>query len=189
LDVKLIISGCKKSQRDAQEALVRRYGPTLLAVCSRYCNDSNLAYDALQECFINVFKYINTYKSQGSFEGWLRRIAVRSSLAIIKKYKPYAFFDDGEILDFITDSTIPDAYEKIALDQIHFYLEQLPPSLRIVFNMNVIEGYSHKEIGTMLGITDSTSRANLTRARAKLVKAIDKEANNINNHYSIKIQA
>lgn len=171
----MIISGCKKSQRDAQEALVRKFGPTLLAVCNRYCNDSNLAYDALQECFINIFKYIKTYKSLGSFEGWMRRIAVRSSLAIIKKYKPFSFFEDNSNLNIINESSLPYAYEKIALDQIHFFLDQLPPSLRIVFNMYVVEGYSHKEIGVILNINDSTSRANLTRARAKLMQLINFE--------------
>jgi RNA polymerase sigma-70 factor (ECF subfamily) len=164
------------SQKDAQEALVHKFGPTLLAVCNRYCYDSNLAYDALQECFICVFKYINTYKSTGSFEGWLRRIAVRSSLAIIKKYKPFSFFEDSSDLDFKNGSTIPDAYEQIALDELHYFLQQLPPSLRLVFNMYIVEGYSHKEIGEMLKISDSTSRANLTRARSKLVSLINEEA-------------
>ncbi len=188
MEVDLIISGCKKSQKDAQEALVHRFGPKLLAVCNRYCNDSNLAYDALQECFINIFKYIHSFKSMGSFEGWLRKIAVRSSLAIIKKYKPFSFFGDSSDLDFINGGTIPDAYEQIALDEIYYFLQQLPPSLRLVFNMYIVEGYSHKEIGVMLKITDSTSRANLARARAKLVLLINKETQKRINYSIIENQ-
>jgi len=187
LEVDLIIEGCKLKQKDAQEALVRKFGPTLLAVCSRYCYDSNLAYDALQECFINVFKYIDTYKSKGSFEGWMRKIAVRTSLAIIKKYKPFSFIEDNKKIKFNNSSKIPEAYEQIAIDEIHYFLQQLPPSLRVVFNMYVIEGFNHIEIGEMLNITDSSSRANLTRARAKLMKLINKEALKTNTSVSLKI--
>ena len=175
MEIDQIINGCIKGKRDAQEALVHKFGPALLAVCNRYCNDSNLAYDALQECFINAFKYIGTYQNKGSFEGWMRKIAVRSSIKLIKKFKPLMLVEEDVILESAIDYNIPDAYSRIGIDEINYFLQKLSPSLKIVFNLNVVEGYSHKEISRMLGIGESTSRSNLTKARAKLILMLTEE--------------
>ena len=118
----------------------------------------------------------------------MRKIAVRSSLTLIKKYKPFSFYDDDNRIYDTKEFLIPKAYEKIAIDEIHSFLDQLPPSLKVVFNMYVVEGYSHKEIGSLLGITDSSSRANLARARAKLIIIIRQEAQKIYKINETKIQ-
>lgn len=188
MKIEVIISGCKKGKKDAQEALVRRFGPTLLAICNRYCNDKNLAYDALQETFISVFKYIDTFKGVGSFEGWVKRIAVRSSLRLVKKFNNLKLTESEENLEFHMDSRLPNAYSNLEVEQIKKYINILPQSLRLVFNLYVVEGFSHKEISELLGIGESTSRANLTKARVKLINVISENSDVIYKNKFLKIR-
>ncbi|MBK9257640.1 MAG: sigma-70 family RNA polymerase sigma factor [Saprospiraceae bacterium] len=177
-----IIEGCKLGDRKCQNSLVHEVAPRLLAVCRRYCSDNDKAQDALQETFINIFRYLNTYTGSGSFDGWIRRIAVTCSIAVQKKSGPI-FFSNYETEDISQESNIPDAYSDMGVEEIMKLLDKLPKSLNIVFNLYVIEGYSHKEIGEMLEITDSTSRANLTKARAKLIEMIKKEDEVVKSFY------
>ena len=165
-----IIQGCKEGNRRCQDALVHKFAPVLMAICVRYVGDRDIAQDALQDSFVNAFKYLNTYNGSGSFEGWLRRIAVTSSLHAKKKYVQLYFdnFDDVTI----TQSTIPDVYSQMSSEELIAVIAKLPPSLLAVFNLNVIDGYSHFEISEMLGITESTSRSALAKARAKLVNIL-----------------
>lgn len=139
-----------------------------MAVCTRYCNDREMAKDALQETFINIFKYIDSYAGTGSFEGWIRRIAVNCSYAYLKKNKKVRFYEDITEHKSI-ESTIPDVYSQLGKEDLLKLIKKLPEGQYIVFNMKIIEGYSHAEIADTLNITASTSRSNLTRARANLI--------------------
>lgn len=170
-----IIEGCKLGDRKCQNSLVQEVAPRLLAVCRRYCTDPEKAKDALQETFINAFKYLHTYNGSGSFEGWLKRIAVTCSIGVQKKSGPI-YFSEYEIADESGNATIPDVFSDLGVEDIYKLLAKLPKSLNIVFNMYIIEGYSHKEIGDILNITESTSRANLTKARARLIDMISEES-------------
>jgi RNA polymerase sigma-70 factor (ECF subfamily) len=149
-----------------------------MPVCKRYAPDHDIAYDALQDTFVNVFKYIKNYKGTGNFEGWLKRIAVNCSLSYHKK--KYKF---SEIEDTLAMPTInPSIYSEIGVQEINRLLDQLPKGCSIVFSMYVIEGFSHKEIGESLGITESSSRSQLKRARERLLKMLKNQAQSESAH-------
>ena len=158
---------------------MRIYAPRLLAICRRYSRDSESAKDALQESFINIFKYINSYSGAGSFEGWMKRIAVNCTITFQKKnfklhYEPTMLHDSSQ------HSEIPEVYSTLGKEDILILLSELPRALNVVFNMHVVEGYSHKEISKLLSISVGTSRASLSRARARLIEIIGERKNNEN---------
>jgi len=174
LTIEEIIEGCKQGDRRCQDALVKKYAGTLMAICMRYTKDRNNASDALQETFINVFKYLKSYNGSGSFDGWIKRIAVNCSLTFIKKLRA-AFYaeeiDDRKHMH----CQIPDVYSTIGKEDILKLLHKLPPSMYTIFNMCIIEGYNHREVSEMLSISERTSRATLSRARARLIDILNKE--------------
>ncbi|MGB4959080.1 MAG: sigma-70 family RNA polymerase sigma factor [Saprospiraceae bacterium] len=174
MNIEDIIKGCKEGNRKCQDALVQKFAPGLLALCYRYTSDRELARDALQECFINVFRYLDKYEGKGSFEGWMKRIAVTSSISLQKKYKNM-YFDEVNDTNSSQYADVPDIYASIGTEEIMGLIKQLPQSLYLVFNLNVVEGYSHVEIAEMLHITDSTSRAALCKARHRLTELIKKQ--------------
>lgn len=169
-----IIKGCKSGKRKAQNTLVHEYAGVLMSVCLRYTKDKSIAQDALQETFMNVFKYINTYSGKGSLEGWLKRIAVNCSLTILKKFQTHKFTDHVEDSS-IHKAEIPDIYSTLGREEILKLLQKLPPSMNIIFNLSIIEGYNHREISELLKISERTSRATLSRARARLIKIMEQE--------------
>ncbi len=169
-----IVTGCKAGHQKSQNAMVHMFAPKLLSLCQRYTNDKDLAKDALQETFISAFRYINSYNGSGSFEGWLRRIAVNSSLKMIKTMNS-RYFADESVIDTNAFAEIPDVYATLNREEILTLLNKLPHSQFVVFNLIVVEGLNHSEIAAMLNITESTSRATLCKARNKLVEIIKKE--------------
>jgi len=184
LDLKKVIQGCRNGEKKSQERLVRTYAPVLLAICRRYSRDSESANDALQESFINIFKYIKSYNGSGSFEGWMKKIAVNCSISFQKKnFKVH--FEPDILHDSSSHCEVPDVYSKLGREEILSLLSELPKALFVVFNMHVVEGYSHKEISDMLAISEGTSRASLSRARARLISIIeqreDKEDQRVSN--------
>jgi len=169
LDQHSIIQGCKKGQEKAFKALVDQYAPKLMAVCMRYLNDADLAKDALQESLISVFKSIATYNGSGSFDGWLTKITVRACLSELRKKK---HLHDLTIVDQQEIKAYED-HQSFDMDDIIKLINELPDLQRIVFNMNIVEGYSHAEIGTLLNIAESSSRVYLARARKWLQESIE----------------
>ena len=152
----------------------------MLNVCRRYAGDSDEARDMLQEGFIRVFKNISQYKSEGSFEGWLRRVMVTTCINYFHKHhRPNeVMYGDDDALLFsgngsqqYAETKIPFA-EKQSEAVLLALVQKLPPAFRVVFNLHVIEGYSHSEIAAKLNISESTSRTNLLRARKKLMNMI-----------------
>ncbi len=172
MNIDKLIKGCKSGDRKSQDELVHRFAPTLMAVCMRYCKDENIAKDALQESFINIFKYIKNYSGKGSFEGWIRKIAVNCSYGFINKIRPVYFQED---VDYVVDlhTEIPDIYSELREKELLEMIQKLPRSQYLVFNMKVIEGFSHDEIADILKIGVSTSRSNLARARTSIIKMIE----------------
>jgi RNA polymerase sigma factor (sigma-70 family) len=179
LDQNAIIYGCKQGQEKAFKALVDQYAPKLMAVCNRYLKDTDLAKDALQESLISIFKSISTYSGTGSFDGWMTKITVRACLREIRNRRQ------------LHDLSIVDQQEVNGYDHpLHFDIEdivkiisELPELQRIIFNMHVVEGFSHAEISTLLNIAESSSRVYLTRARKWLQETIEKS--NKRNHLII----
>jgi RNA polymerase sigma factor (sigma-70 family) len=174
LDTEDIIQGCKEGNRRCQDALVQKFAPGLLSLCIRYTSDRESARDALQECFINAFRFIHTFEGKGSFEGWLRRIAVTCSVTVQKKFRKIYFEDLTDEASWAY-ADVPDVYSKMGKDEIMALLKHLPESLYLVFNLSVVEGYQHGEIAELLNITESTSRAALCKARNRLTELIKKQ--------------
>ena len=147
-----------------------------MPVCKRYAPDHDIAYDALQDTFVNVFKYINNYKGTGNFEGWLKRIAVNCSLSYHKKKYKFSEIEDSMAMPSIN----PSVYSQLGVEDINRLLDKLPKGCAIVFSMYVIEGFSHKEIGESLGITESSSRSQLKRARERILNMLKEQSQSEN---------
>lgn len=166
LTQKEIIQGCKDGREEAYRALVDLYAEQLMGICMRYVRDRQKAEDILQETYIRVFKSVHKYEESGTLTGWLIKIAVNFCLKELKKNKRLSFKE--EELHFEKAIELPDVYDKLSTEDLLLILDRLPGPYRIIFNLNVIEGYSHKEIADMLGIQVSLSRTKLTRARKML---------------------
>ncbi|TMI68797.1 MAG: sigma-70 family RNA polymerase sigma factor [Bacteroidetes bacterium] len=149
-----------------QEELYRRFSPRMYAVCLRYATSSEEAEDILQEGFIKIFKKLDSYRGDGSFEGWIRRIFVNTAIEHFRRRRYLQPVTEKE------ESTVEGKYlsvlDSLAEKDILELIRQLSPGYRTVFNMYVVEGYTHKEIGDMLGISEGTSKSQLSRAKVIL---------------------
>lgn len=165
-----IIQGCAKGERKFQQILYNLMSPKMFGVCLRYSNEYNSAQDLLQEGFIKVFKNIEKFRGEGSFEGWVRRIFVNTAIEHFRKHvNMYALHDTGTRSYEYYDGN---ALEDLKHEDILKMIQKLSTGYRTVFNLYVIEGYSHKEIGDMMGISEGTSKSQLARARYLLQKMI-----------------
>ena len=171
-----IIKGCVKKDPGCQRMLFEQYAGRMMSLCMRYVDDEE-AKDVLQVGFLKVFDYIHQYKGEGSFEGWMRRVFVSVAIRYISK-KKIKLVDIGEV---DTDNSFedPDVITKLSEDEIHRLIRKLPEGYRAVFNLHVIEGYSHEEIGNLLKIQATTSRTQLLKARKMLQAFIAKHCNTI----------
>lgn len=168
-----IIKGCIAGKREFQKKLYEAFSSKMFFVCYRYCKSREEAEDVLQDGFIKVFKYIHTFKFEGSFEGWVRRIMVNTAIEHIRKKKQAHAFDDVENIAESPENEFNISgklNEKELLKMVHM----LPDGYRTVFNMYAIEGYSHKEISDMLGIAEGTSKSQLSKAKEFLKTLLHK---------------
>ena len=162
-DLKNIIEECVSGNVRAQETLYRMLAPKMFGVCLRYAKDTTEAEDNLQEGFIKVFTYIKNFRHEGSLEGWVRKIMVNVSLE--KFRKQHLMYPVDDLTVFESKNYSNDIIEKITADELIELIQQLPPRYRMVFNLFVMEGMSHKEIAEMMEITEGTSKSNFARAR------------------------
>lgn len=146
--------------------LFDKYAGKMMSVCLRYAKDQPEAQDILQVGFVKVFDYIHQFRNQGSLEGWMRRVFV--SVAIRQFSKKKLHFDEIAEEHLDTPSDDANVFSKISEEEIHRLIRSLPDGYRTVFNLHVIEGYSHEEIAVMLNIQSSTSRTQLLKARKML---------------------
>lgn len=160
-----LIHGCKQKDARAQGELYKRYSGVLFSICLRYSPNKTEAEDNLQDAFITIFNKAEQFKDKGSFEGWIKRITVNTVLQKYRKQKVFDIKDEGQIEDTIDDDIVD---EGLPLDYLLGIIQELPDQYRLVFSMYVMDGYSHKEIGEMLGISNGTSKSNLARARGIL---------------------
>ena len=161
-----LIKDCIKQKPRAQRELYNLFAPKMMAVCYRYAKDEANAEDILQEGFIKVFQKIGKYDDRGSFEGWIRRIMVNTAIDHIRKQKKQNM--EVEINEVISEDLSEDALDRLEVEYLYEMIQQMPNGYRLVFNLYAIEGYSHKEIGKKLNITESTSRSQLAKARKAL---------------------
>lgn len=165
-----LIKGCLKNKPDAQKALYDKYAKTMFGICMRYSKNRHYAEDLLQEGFLKVFKYLKNFRGDGSFEGWLRRIFVNTAIEYYRKNSPmYSMQDIPE--KYHQQDTNP-AISDMSADELMELVNQLSDGYRLVFNLYVIEGLNHREIGEKLKISEGTSKSQLARARALLQKMI-----------------
>lgn len=162
-----ILVGCIKNNATAQEELYHRFSPRMLGVCYRFAKNREDAEDMLQEGFIKVFTQLHQYRNEGALEGWIRRIVVHTCINVLKKNKKFA--DSVDIMHAngirIKEDMIPSIMQA---KQVVECIRLLPLGYRTVLNLYAIEGFSHKEIGDLLEIGESTSRSQYTRAKAML---------------------
>lgn len=186
MTIEQMLSGCIANNAAAQEALYHRFSPKMLGVCYRFAKNREDAEDMLQEGFIKVFMQIRQFRGEGSLEGWIRRIVVHTCINILKKNKKF-----NESVDIIhanglsgKDDFIPSI---IQAKQVVECIRSLPLGYKTVLNLYALEGFSHKEIGEILDIEESTSRSQYTRARIMLEDMLVKK--NIIYKNTVKLKA
>ena len=168
---KSLIEGCKNGNRKDQKTLFDRLAPKMMSVCLRYMGDHEAAQDILQEGFITLFTRLDSYSGAGSFEGWARKIFVNTALMQLRKTDAIKLSDDiSEARSLSAEEATP--VQKMGYRELMGLIAQLPPDSRTVFNLFVVEGYSHKEIAEMTGMAEATSRSKLQRARLRLQELI-----------------
>ena len=162
-----MLAGTIKNNAAAQETLYNRFSPRMLGVCYRFAKSREDAEDMLQEGFIKIFTQLHQYRNEGALEGWIRRIIVHTCINIIKKNKKFA--DSVDLIHAHSLHTKEDMVPSIIqAKQVVECIRMLPLGYKTVLNLYAIEGYSHKEIGQMLDIEESTSRSQYTRAKVML---------------------
>jgi RNA polymerase sigma factor (sigma-70 family) len=166
LTEKQLIEGCLKGNARSQHRLFQRFAGKMMTVCRRYACDQNEAEDMLQDAFIKVFTHLDQYRSEGSLEGWIRRIVVHSALKVLQK-KRIRFTDLALETDALP-STDAGALSAMSAAELMKLISALPDGYRVVFNLYVIEGYDHNEIAALLDISPATSRSQLLKARRAL---------------------
>lgn len=169
---KKLLKKCLKGVPSAQKALYDMFASKMYGICLRFARVEGEADDILQEGFVKVFTKLNTFRQDGSLEGWVRRIIVNTAISYIKKNSEYKVEVD---LNNVGDSAIveDEAISNLSNEELIKMIQTLPERKRMVFNLYVYEGYSHKEIGEMLDITESTSKAQLSKAKQILKEKLE----------------
>ena len=171
-EIKDIIEGCVRGEKRSQDLLYRKFASLLYGICLRYAKNKMEAEDVLQEVYVKIYNNISSYHHDGSFEGWLRRIAVNTSITYYRKNLKHAFQED-------IDDVVQHKNDPVQFDDLEFTQEELmncigklPTGYKTVFNLYVIEGFMHKEIADMLKIDVNTSKSQLSRAKSHLQKEL-----------------
>lgn len=167
-----LLHECKKNNTQAQEQLYKLLAPKLFSVCLKYSRSHEEAQDNLQESFLLIFDKLKQYKAEGSFEGWAKRLVINY---ILQQYRKKGTFLEivSDKIPVVEDVEIED--DIVSMDFLLKIIQELPDRYRLVFNLYVVDGYSHKEIANMLEITDGTSKSNLARAKMILKEKIQKQ--------------
>jgi len=179
-EIETIIAGCLKEKRSAQQMLYKHYAGLMYGICLRYTGNKADAEDVLQDGFVKIYLNISRFRNEGSFEGWMKRIMVNTALCFLKQKTKFQFIiQQNEIPDIIEDDE--DLDYGIQPKELMNMIQALPHGSRMIFNLYVLEEYSHKEISEVLGISEGTSKSQLSRARKILAFHIEehKKANTI----------
>jgi RNA polymerase sigma factor (sigma-70 family) len=165
-----LVAGCRERNRKAQQQLYSDYSGKMYAICCRYIKSKMEAEDVLVTAFTKVFDKIDQFKSEGSFEGWIRRIVVNESLTWLRKNRSMYLETDLEKADY--EPHYESLSDHLEAEDLLKITQQLPAGYQIVFNLYAIDGYSHKEIAEQLNISENTSKSQLSRARTYLQKLL-----------------
>ncbi|HEU4901388.1 MAG TPA: RNA polymerase sigma factor [Flavisolibacter sp.] len=180
MDDHRLVKECLRGKAVAQRQLYDRFAPALLAVCYRYTKSVADAEDVLQEGFVKAFKNLQQFKGEGELGAWLRRIMVTTAINYLKKasrYQAEMLFGDEQL--HVVSSYQPQL--NLEAKELADLIRQLPAGYQTIFNLHAVEGYSHVEIGQLLGINESTSRSQYARGRALLIRWIEQRNNEVKN--------
>lgn len=156
-----LIKRATKNNREAQQQLFDMFAPKMLGVCRQYVKDLHHAEELMLSGFLKVFTNLKAFKNEGSFEGWIRRIMVNTCISYLRKKNPVMVTDD----DFMFNNTATESLENTSVEDIQRLIDRLPEGYKMVFNLYAIEGFKHHEIAKTLGISESTSKSQLFKAR------------------------
>ena len=171
MSLEQLILKCSKNDTKAQSELYHLFSSKLFSVCLKYSRNYTEAEDNLQDAFVTIFNKMSQYKNKGSFEGWLKRITINTALQCYRNKGVFEIVNENNIEDVVLDVDDDD----IAIEYLLKIIQELPDRYRLVFNLYVLDGYSHKEISSMLDIAVGTSKSNLSRARLILKEKIEKD--------------
>ena len=169
MDIKKLIKECQQNKTQSQSKLYELFAPKLYAVCYKYSNNQEEAEDTLHDGFITILKKIDQYQHKGSFEGWMKRIVINTALEKYRKEKVFPLISE----DIKDEVEVEIDEENTSIDELLACIQKLPNRYRLVFNLYVLDGYSHKEIAKMLEISEGTSKSNLSRAKMILKKSLE----------------
>jgi RNA polymerase sigma factor (sigma-70 family) len=172
-----LVEGCKNESRSSQQEVFSKMYGVLFSICMRYASDRDEAEDILQSGFIKVFKGIENYKGDGSFEGWIKRIVVNTAIDNYRRKKVRPVVTDSELVDrsgeeLADEEEDESVYNQVPVQDVMDAIQQLSPAYQTVFNLYVMEGYNHNEIAEMLEISVGTSKSNLSKARQNLKRIL-----------------
>ena len=162
----IILNGCRRGKRAAQKALYHHFYSYALTVALHYSKNREEAEEIVHDGFLKVFAKMHQFSGTGSFKAWLRRILVNVAIDYSRKHKKKV--EDFKVIPIDATSVKNEALNRLELEDVWALLQQLPPSYRMVFNLHVLEGFTHPEIAVKLGISVGTSKSNLARAKKKL---------------------
>ena len=170
---KELIQLAVENNRQAQQQLYTQFSPKMLSVCRQYIKDIHQAEDIMITAFMKVFVNIKNFENKGSFEGWIRRIMVNECISFIRVNKKVKYIEDETYLE----ESFNNIESKFSIDDIQFLIDGLPEGYKMVFNLFAIEGFKHNEIASLLGISEGTSKSQLSHARKMLQGQINKLKN------------
>ena len=165
-----IVKGCRKRNSRAQTELFNRFSGRFLGICRRYIGSIDEAEDIMISGFMKIFEKIHQFKGEGSFEAWMTRIMVNESLTFIRRNKNMSANVSIEVADRSPDYSMAEA--NLDVDQLLSMVDELPIGYRTVFNLYVMEGYSHKDVAVLLNISEGASKSQLSRAKVQLKRKI-----------------
>ena len=169
---KKLIEACIQNNRKAQFQLYKEYSPKMLSVCRMYIKDMHYAEDVMSKAFLKAFSQLSKFKFQGSFEGWLRKIMIRESIDFLRSQKKVEYpIDDFRLHENPDTSSEEVHFER--LEEAQEIIDQLPAGYKMVFVMYEVEGYKHKTIAKLLGISENTSKSQLSKARKWIASVLN----------------
>lgn len=173
MPMRLLLEGCKKNDRESQRLLYQHYYAYAISICIRYCRSIEEAKEILNDGFMKVFQKIDQHETELSFKAWLRRIMIHTAIDYYRKESKHYYHSDVSENKNI-ESASGNALDELSHSELIAMIQQLSPAYRAVFNLHVIDGYTHEEIAEILNISTGTSKSNLAKARENLRKGIEK---------------
>ena len=182
MTLKRLIEDCKRGDEAARKELYERYSAPMYGLCCRYVRDRDIARDILHDGFITLFTHIGDYRGEGSFDGWCRRIFVNTALGHLRRKNPLSESDSVEEEQFRLADSSASAVDQISAKELLECMNELPDGYRTIINLYAVEGYSHREIATIMNITESTSRTQYLRAKTRLIGIMSKRGIDSKNY-------